>query len=69
MYFGVYFGDQRVFVFCTGRRRSDSQNHTQVTANIFGVMVQRQRSLRLTPWLPCVRIHSGNNSKIVPLYP
>ena len=22
MYFGVYFGDQRGFVFCTGRRRS-----------------------------------------------
>ena len=22
MYFGVHFGDQRGFVFCTGRRRS-----------------------------------------------
>ena len=24
MYFGVYFGDQRGFVFCMGRRRSQT---------------------------------------------
>ena len=40
MYFGVYFGDLRGFVFCTGRRRSqikvDSVRKQNMTLLTFG---------------------------------
>ena len=41
VYFGVYFGDRRGFVFCTGRRRSQSLSHFSPLSTRFQIFSPR----------------------------